>query len=264
MLIEQEYAAALADVPDGPAKDQVCCSVNRRPAPISTDELTMASFRVRGRRNRGRSQSRSTYRRASPATTTSLRLSTHRRWAVGYSGPGPAHAVRDRPLRHHLKGPDSLPSKRYQRTSTTSRRTAGFTIHRERPTRPHGLFWFEPFGIWNDIATTVLAGTGKSVARCARSGAHELRRRRCGDRVLDAKYHFRFWRPYTAIRRASEDDNNQTEAEPEGCLAVDAAGRAADVLHSTDSRLSIRRRDDVGRGRRSVERRISAHRSPSP
>jgi hypothetical protein len=32
---------------------------------------------------------------------------------------------------------------------------------------------------------------------------------------FDAKYDFRFWRPYTAIRRAGEDDNDRTEADPE-------------------------------------------------
>jgi hypothetical protein len=33
--------------------------------------------------------------------------------------------------------------------------------------------------------------------------------------ALDAKYHFRFWRPYTAIRRAGEDGNHHTEADPD-------------------------------------------------
>ena len=35
-----------------------------------------------------------------------------------------------------------------------------------------------------------------------------------GIACFDAKYHFRFWRPYTAIRRAGEDDNDET-ADPE-------------------------------------------------
>ena len=36
-----------------------------------------------------------------------------------------------------------------------------------------------------------------------------------GIACFDAKYHFRFWRPYTAIRRAGEDGNDATDAEPE-------------------------------------------------
>jgi PAP2 superfamily len=36
-----------------------------------------------------------------------------------------------------------------------------------------------------------------------------------GIACFDAKYHFRFWRPYTAIRRVSEDDNEDTDADPE-------------------------------------------------
>jgi hypothetical protein len=36
-----------------------------------------------------------------------------------------------------------------------------------------------------------------------------------GIACFDAKYHFRFWRPYTAIRRAGEDDNDDTDADPE-------------------------------------------------
>ena len=35
-----------------------------------------------------------------------------------------------------------------------------------------------------------------------------------GMAALEAKYHFRFWRPYTAIRRAGEDGNDRTEADP--------------------------------------------------
>jgi hypothetical protein len=36
-----------------------------------------------------------------------------------------------------------------------------------------------------------------------------------GIACFDAKYQFHFWRPYTAIRRAGEDRNENTEADPE-------------------------------------------------
>jgi hypothetical protein len=36
-----------------------------------------------------------------------------------------------------------------------------------------------------------------------------------GIAAFAAKYHFRFWRPYTAIRRAGEDGNDYAEADPD-------------------------------------------------
>jgi PAP2 superfamily len=35
-----------------------------------------------------------------------------------------------------------------------------------------------------------------------------------GFACFEAKYHFRFWRPYTAIRRAAEDGNDASQADP--------------------------------------------------
>jgi hypothetical protein len=78
------------------------------------------------------------------------------------------------------------------------------------------FFWFEPFAIWNDIAATVLEREHASPWRAARVLA--LMNFALVDASIacfDAKYDFRFWRPYTAIRRASEDGNDDTVADPD-------------------------------------------------
>jgi hypothetical protein len=37
------------------------------------------------------------------------------------------------------------------------------------------------------------------------------------DAVFDAKYHYHFWRPFTAIRNGDQDGNDATDATPAGC-----------------------------------------------
>jgi hypothetical protein len=119
--------------------------------------------------------------------------------------------------RHRLGGPDPLAGKRYARDfeflksvgrvdSTT--RTADQTAT--------AFFWFEPFPLWNDIARTVIERHDLNPWRAARILAlMNFALVDSGIACFDAKYTFRFWRPYTAIRRAGEDDNDRTEPDPD-------------------------------------------------
>jgi hypothetical protein len=73
-------------------------------------------------------------------------------------------------------------------------------------------FWFEgsPIG-WNRIANIVLTKDKADAWKAARTFA--LVNFALADGYIagfDAKYTFRFWRPYTAIRRAAEDGNPLT------------------------------------------------------
>ena len=218
----------------------------------------MASFRVRGLRNRGRSRSRSTYRRASPATTTSRRPSTRRRLGPSRSflGLGRLTPFVIDLARHRLKGPDPLRSKRYANDVNFLEVYGRLHDSSRTPDQTNtAFFWFEPFAIWNDIATTVLQREQASPWRAARVLAlMNFAIADAGIACFDAKYHFRFWRPYTAIRRASEDGNDETEPDPEWLpLLWTPPGEPLTVPHSADSRLSIRGRHDVGRGRGSVD-----------
>ena len=78
------------------------------------------------------------------------------------------------------------------------------------------LFWVEssPLG-WNRIARTVADAEGIDLWESAR--LFGLLNMALTDGYIgtwDAKYHYRFWRPVTAIRLASSDGNPATSADP--------------------------------------------------
>jgi len=120
--------------------------------------------------------------------------------------------------RHRLKGPDSLHSRRYARDLNVVKSVGS----RQSVTRTHdqaetAFFWFEEdWSMWNGIARTVIQQQRMDPWRAARVLALlNFALADSGIACLDAKYHFRFWRPYTAIRRAEEDGNDRTEADPD-------------------------------------------------
>jgi PAP2 superfamily len=78
------------------------------------------------------------------------------------------------------------------------------------------FFWFEDIPIWNDIARTVIQQQHMGRWRAARILALlNFALADSGIACFEAKYRFRFWRPYTAIRRAAEDGNDGTQADPD-------------------------------------------------
>ena len=217
--IEQEYAKALASVPDGPAEDQgvalgqqaARANLERR----ANDRITPAPWPPR-----------------EGPITEPVYVPTGKPGDYDFTPPfdvpplGPLALFpgwgRLTPFvidlsRHRLDGPDPLTSKRYARDlnflkshgrleSTT--RTADQTAT--------AFFWFEAFGLWNDIARTVIERQGLNPWRAARILALlNFALADSGIACLDAKYRFRFWRPYTAIRRAGEDGNDRTEPDPD-------------------------------------------------
>jgi hypothetical protein len=77
------------------------------------------------------------------------------------------------------------------------------------------FFWFESEPMWNDIARHVIERQALDPWRTARILA--LLNFAMADGCIasfEAKYRFRFWRPYTAIRGAAHDGNDGTAAEP--------------------------------------------------
>ena len=76
------------------------------------------------------------------------------------------------------------------------------------------FFWFIEAPVWIRITNTVLRQEHADVWQSARVLA--LVNFAIVDGFIacfEAKYHFRFWRPYTAIRRANEDKNSLTEPD---------------------------------------------------
>jgi hypothetical protein len=118
---------------------------------------------------------------------------------------------------HRLKGPDPLDSLRYAWDVNFVKSFGGLqSVTRSRDQGETAFFWFEEdWSIWNKIARTVIEQHQMDPWRAARVLA--LLNFALADSsiaALEAKYHFRFWRPYTAIRRAGEDGNDHTEADP--------------------------------------------------
>lgn len=117
---------------------------------------------------------------------------------------------------HRLPGPDPLASLRYafdfNYVKAVGKLESRFRTDEQTEI---AFFWFEfsPIG-WNRIANTVVRQHRADIWRAARIMA--LVNFALADGYIagfDAKYHFRFWRPYTAIRRAADDGNHFTEAD---------------------------------------------------
>jgi PAP2 superfamily len=79
-----------------------------------------------------------------------------------------------------------------------------------------GLFWIESSPLqWNRIARTVTASRGLDAWENAR--LFGLLNMALADGYIgswDAKYHYYFWRPVTAIREADADGNPETSGDP--------------------------------------------------
>jgi hypothetical protein len=217
--IEQEYAAALADVPDGHAKDQgvrlgqqaARANLDRRaddgivpgPWPPQQGPITEPVYAPTGKPG--------DYDFTPPFDAPPLGP------IALFPGLGRLTPFVIDLSRHRLKGPDPLRSQRYEKDVNFLKAYGRLHDSSRTPDQTStAFFWFEPFGIWNDIATTVMQREQVNPWRAARILAlMNFAVVDAGIACFDAKYHFRFWRPYTAIRRASEDDNDGTEAEPE-------------------------------------------------
>jgi hypothetical protein len=119
--------------------------------------------------------------------------------------------------RHQLPGPDKLNSAAYARDFNELKSIGRHDSKTRTPEQTEiALFWFEfsPMG-WNRIANTILVQEGADVWRSARILA--LVNFALADGYIagfEAKYHFRFWRPYTAIRQGDSDGNDATRADP--------------------------------------------------
>ena len=216
--IEQEYAEALAGVPDGPAKDQGVM-LGRQAARANLD-----------RRN-GDGIVPGPWPPLQGPITEPVYVPTGAPGDYDFTPPfdGPPFGpialfpgwgrltpfVVDLTRHRLLHGPDPLGSKRYARdfnfvkakgSLQSSSRTADQT--------DTAFFWFEGFAVWNDIAVAAMQQKQLDPWQAARILA--LMNFSIVDATIvcfDAKYHFHFWRPYTAIRRGDEDGNDRTTGD---------------------------------------------------
>jgi len=117
--------------------------------------------------------------------------------------------------KHRLDGPDPLRSRKYARDLDFVKSFGSLNSETRTPDHAEtAFFWFEETAIWNGIASTVIRQHNLDPWRAARTLAlMNFALIDAGIVCFEAKYHFRFWRPYTAIRRAGEDGNEATEPD---------------------------------------------------
>jgi membrane-associated phospholipid phosphatase len=215
--VESEYAAALATVPDGSAEDEgvalgrQCASANldRRagdgvpvaPFPPQTGPITEPVYVPNG--------TPGDYDFTPPFDRPPLGpIALFPGWGRVATFAADARTI-------DFDGPDPLPGRRYARDfnylkAIGSLRSTTRTAEQTQIAR----FWFEPLDAWYRIAATVLRDEDVDTWRSARVLA--LMSFAVADAdilVFEAKYRFRSWRPYTAIRRAGEDGNDATEPD---------------------------------------------------
>jgi hypothetical protein len=203
--LDRRLADELAQVPDGPAKTAGVQAGRRAAAAVLADrahdgsDATPPPF-VPGDRP-------GDYRPTPPAFAAPV--FTHwaavRPFALGRGDrfrPGPAPALTGRAYARALNEVRSLG----QDTSTA--RTADQTVQ--------ARFWAAPIqNYWNEIAQDAARRHGIGLVATARLFA--ALDRTFADSVIafyDGKYHYRVWRPVTAIRAADTDGNPATHADP--------------------------------------------------
>jgi hypothetical protein len=215
--IEAAYAAALATVPDGSAKDagvalgQRCAQANldRRagdgipvgPWPPQDGPVTEPVYVPTGRPG--------DYDFTPPFDAPPLGP------IALFPGWGRLTRFSIDQARHRPPGPDPLRSRRYAFDLNDVRSLGRLDSGTRTADQTQiAFFWFEGLATWNGIARTVIRQHGADVWEAARILALMSFAVADGEiGVFDAKYHFRFWRPYTAIRRAAEDGNPLTEPD---------------------------------------------------
>jgi hypothetical protein len=212
--IEAEYASALAEIPDGPAKTEGV-------------SLGRESARVNLARRAGDSIPVGPWPPVSGPITQPVYVPNGTPGDYAFTPPfdkpplGPMALFpgwgRLRPFavgrtRYPLRGPDALESREYAR-DVEHVKSVGSLNSRTRTADQAEIakFWFEDFPVLVQIANSVLKQQGVDAWDAARTLAlMHLAIADAGIACFEAKYRFRFWRPYTAIRHASEDGNPRT------------------------------------------------------
>ena len=205
--VEADYAAALAAIPDGVAETDG----------IAVGRAAAAAI-VALRASDGSNQPLQDFAYPQGTAPGEYRLLRDRAAFCFCALVGHGHAVRAQPqLAVPSETAVDVSSKKYAAdfneikalgSDTSSARTADQT--------EIGYFWDESSPLaWNRIARTVSASRGLDLWENAR--LFGLLNLSMADGYIgswEAKYHYNYWRPVTAIRLAASDGNPDTEANP--------------------------------------------------
>ena len=215
--IESEYASALAAAPDGPAESEgvalgrQCAQANlqRRagdgvpvgPWPPQSGPITEPVYVPTGRAG--------DYEFTPPFDQPPLGP------IALFPGWGRLELFATGVERPRFVGPDALDSRQYANDLNHLKSVGSLnSTSRTADQTEIARFWFEGLDTWYRIAITVIRRHALDSWRAARILA--LMSFAVADAdivVFEAKYRFRSWRPYTAIRRAAEDGNDFTEPD---------------------------------------------------
>jgi len=218
-MVEAAYAAALAKIPDGPAKSHG----------IAAGQAAAAAM-LTARKNDG-----ATARVQYTPGTAPGQWRPHPNPVPAYPPvPDPVMAagnlpailpqwgqvtpfVMAAPSQFRLSGPPALTSAAYARDYTEVKRLGGKRSTDRTAAQDETVrYWYEgsPQG-WNRIARIVVAERGLDLWANARLLA--LINAAMADGFIagfDTRYLFNFWRPVTAIRAGDADGNDATAADP--------------------------------------------------
>ena len=209
--VEPAYVAALAALPDGPAKDDGI-KVGQRCAQavldrLASDGAALASQPVYVSTGQPGDYDRTPFNAPTPPGVVGL-----------FPGWGRVQPRANDVDKHQVPGPDPLGSIQYAFDFQYLKAIGSVDSPWRTPEQTEiAKFWAEgaPAG-WNRIANTVIQQKGLDPWKSARILA--LVNFAVADSFIasfTAKYEFRFWRPVAAIRRADEDGNPLTDADPD-------------------------------------------------
>jgi hypothetical protein len=203
--LDGDYAAELAQVPDGPAKDKGVSLGDE----VASDLLTI-------RANDGSNV-------APPPFTAGTNPGDYRSTPPNFATPvfttwgQVTPFVLDRGDQFRPAAPPALTSDAYAAAinEVESLGSAASTTRTAEQTEI-GRFWNPPIqNFWNQIAQTVALSHNSDLPTTARLfAALNLSFADSAIAFYDAKYTYRLWRPVTAIRLADSDGNPNTVADP--------------------------------------------------
>ena len=139
-----------------------------------------------------------------------------------------------------------------RRRSTRSKILARATSSTRTATQTYIAKWWQsnPVASWNDVARQLIARNDLDAADSARLLAMEnLVAADAAINTWNDKYHFSFWRPFQAIRRAADDGNSATSPDADVDAAAHGAVPRTRVGTPRARQLAHRRAADVLRQR---------------
>jgi hypothetical protein len=207
--LDQEYTTALARIPDGPAKE-AGITLGRSCARANLDRRASDGIATVHEPPYVRTSNQGDYDFTPPFDAPPLGP------AALFPGFGRVQPFLIDIKKHQLPRPDRLWSSQYTRDFYLLKSIGSVDSTRRTPEQTEiAYFWYEePNFKWNRIANGLIEQHHLDEWDAARLLALlNFAIADSGIACMAAKYEFRFWRPYTAIRRAADDGNPDTQPD---------------------------------------------------